>query len=127
MATKANAQVRPWNRWQDWVALLLGVYLLLATLWTRTSGGAVSAMLVLGVLLVLSAVWSLVMPGSMTSEYAHMVLGVLLFLSPWVLGFAGLAGAAWTCWVVGVLAVAVGAAALPEAGAAHGSAAAAAR
>lgn len=121
MATMANepSKIKPWTRWQDWAALVLGVYVILATMWTRTSGGAVSAMIVLGALLVLAAVWSLAMPGSMTSEYAHMLLGVLLFLAPWVLGYSGLAGAAWTSWVVGVLAVLVGAAALPEANVAH--------
>ncbi|MFR9729606.1 SPW repeat protein [Saccharopolyspora sp. MS10] len=117
VATRANEQQRitPWSRWQDWVALVLGAYSILATMWTWTNGRALSAMIVLGGLLVLAALWSLAMPGSMTSEYAHMLLGVLLFLSPWVLGFAGYAGAAWTCWVVGVLAIVVGAAALPEA------------
>lgn len=121
MATMANepSKIKPWTRWQDWAALVLGVYVILATMWTRTGGGAISAMIVLGALLVLAAVWSLAMPGSMTSEYAHMLLGVLLFLSPWVLGYSGLTGAAWTSWVVGVLAVIVGAAALPEANVAH--------
>jgi len=38
-------------------------------------------------------------------EYAVMLLGVVLFLSPWVLGFAGLASIAWTAWIIGVLLV----------------------
>lgn len=118
MATRAEGSTaKPWTRWQDWVAVVLGAYTMLATLWTQTTGNAVSAMLVLGALLLASGVWSLASPGSMTSEYAHMLLGVLLFISPWVLGFSGLTGAAWTSWVVGVLAVAVGAAALPSANA----------
>ncbi|MEU6130114.1 SPW repeat protein [Saccharopolyspora sp. NPDC047091] len=122
MATRANepSKVRPWTRWQDWAALVLGLYAVLATMWTRTSGGALSAMVVLGGLLVIAAVWSLALPRSMTSEYAHMLLGVLLFIAPWVLGYSALTGAAWTSWVVGVLAVLVGAAALPEATVAHG-------
>ena len=99
------------------MAVVLGAYLVLGTLWTTTTGGARSAMLVLGLLLLVSGVWSLATPGSMNSEYAHMVLGVLLFLSPWVLGYSGFAGAAWTCWIIGVLAVVIGAAALPEANA----------
>ncbi|QGK72385.1 hypothetical protein GIY23_17955 [Allosaccharopolyspora coralli] len=106
-------------RWQDWAAVALGVYLMLATLWTTTTGSALSTMLVLGALLVVAAVWSLAMPGSMASEYAHMAIGVLLFISPWVLGYSALAGAAWTSWVVGILAVIAGGAALPEATAAH--------
>lgn len=115
-----GAAAKPWTRWQDWAAVVLGAYLVLAPLWTTTNTGAMSAMIVLGALLVITAAWSLAMPGSMTSEYAHMLLGVLMFISPWVLGYYDLMGAAWSSWVVGVLAVVVGAAALPEANAAHG-------
>ncbi|CAM05413.1 hypothetical protein SACE_6240 [Saccharopolyspora erythraea NRRL 2338] len=114
-----GATAKPWMRWQDWVGVVLGAYLVLATLWTSTNGNAMSAMIVLGALLVIASVWSLAMPGSMTSEYAHMLLGVLLFISPWALGYTDYMGAAWTSWVVGVLAVIAGAAALPEANAAH--------
>ncbi|MEV4644055.1 SPW repeat protein [Saccharopolyspora sp. NPDC049357] len=110
---------KPWIRWQDWAGVVLGAYLILGTMWTPTNGGAMSAMIVLGALLLIASVWSLAMPGSMTSEYSHMLLGVLLFISPWVLGYAELMGASWTSWIAGVLAVVVGAAALPEANAAH--------
>lgn len=120
LATRMNQLIRPWTRWQDWVALLLGVVLLLTTLWTSTDAAARSVLLVFGALLVLAAAWSLATPSSVTSEYAHMLIGVLVFVAPWALGFTELAGAAWTCWVVGVLAVITGAAALPEANAAHG-------
>ena len=118
-ARSSGAGVRPWSRWQDWAAVVLGVYVVLSTTWTTTSGGAVAALLVLGGLLLVSGLWSLAAPGSMTSEYVHIALGVLLFVSPWVLGFAELGGASWTAWILGVLAVIVGAAALPEASAAH--------
>ncbi|MEV0704540.1 SPW repeat protein [Saccharopolyspora sp. NPDC050389] len=115
----SGSAVKPWVRWQDWVAVVLGVYLILGTMWTATNGSAMSAMIVLGALLVIASVWSLAMPGSMTSEYSHMLLGVLLFISPWVLGYTAFMGASWTSWIVGVLAVMAGAAALPEANAAH--------
>jgi hypothetical protein len=115
----SGAAAKPWIRWQDWVGVVLGAYLVLATLWTPGTGAAMSAMIVLGALLVIASVWSLAMPGSMTSEYSHMLLGVLLFISPWVLGYTEFSGASWTSWIVGVLAVLAGAAALPEANAAH--------
>ena len=38
-----------------------------------------------------------------------MVLGALLFLAPWVLGFVGVTALAWSCWIVGVLTVVLGA------------------
>jgi hypothetical protein len=33
------------------------------------------------------------------------VVGVLIFISPWVLGFTALTPMAWSAWIVGVLAV----------------------
>ena len=120
MASRSEGSTtRPWMRWQDWGAVVLGAYLVLGTIWTSTNGRAMSTMIVLGALLVIAGLWSLAMPGSMASEYAHMLLGVLLFISPWVLSYTAFSGAAWTSWIVGVLAVIVGAAALPEANAAH--------
>ncbi|MDA3628610.1 SPW repeat protein [Saccharopolyspora oryzae] len=116
---ESGSTAKPWVRWQDWVGVVLGAYLIIGTLWTPTSGSALSAMIVLGALLVIASVWSLAMPGSMTSEYSHMLIGVLLFISPWVLGYTAHMGASWTSWIVGVLAVIAGAAALPEANAAH--------
>ena len=110
---------KPWMRWQDWAGVVLGAYLILATMWTATNGAAVMAMIVLGALLIVASVWSLAIPGSMTSEYSHMLLGALVFISPWVLGYTLFMGAAWTSWIVGVLAVIAGLAAIPEANAAH--------
>ncbi|WP_370591480.1 SPW repeat domain-containing protein [Saccharopolyspora montiporae] len=115
-----GSAVRPWVRWQDWLVVVLGVYLVLATTWTSVSGGGAAAMVVLGALLAVSSIWSLALPASMTSEYGHMLLGVLLFLAPWVLGYTAYGAAAWTSWVIGVLAVVAGAAALPEAGSSGG-------
>ncbi|UPK76516.1 SPW repeat protein [Nocardioidaceae bacterium SCSIO 66511] len=108
--------MRSWVRWQDWVALIVGAYLALATIWVDTTNGAMATMIVVGALLFLASLWSLAMPKSMSmsSESAHVVLGVLAFISPWVIGFSDLGGASWTSWVVGVIAVVVGLSALPE-------------
>lgn len=35
------------------------------------------------------------------------VLGVLLFLSPWIIGFSGMAAAAASAWVIGVATVVI--------------------
>ena len=108
-----------WMRWQDWGAVVLGVVAVLSVLWVATSPAALWSLVVFGVLLAISGLWSLAMPGSVASEYVHIGLGVLLFLSPWVLSYANFTGAAWTSWVIGVLAVAVGAVAVPVATTAH--------
>ncbi len=38
-------------------------------------------------------------------EWANLVLGAWLFLSPWILGFSGTSAAAWSAWVLGALVV----------------------
>ena len=39
------------------------------------------------------------------SSIAAYVLGVITFVSPWVLGFAGITAIAWTAWVLGIVVV----------------------
>lgn len=113
------ATTKPWTRWQDWLVVLLGVVAALAPLVVTVSTAAAWTLVVFGVLIAAAGLWSLAMPGSVVSEYFHLGLGVLLFVSPWVLGYTDLTGAAWTSWVVGALAVAAGAVALPEANTTH--------
>jgi len=96
-------------RWQDWVALVAGLYAALASLWTtpRTTT-TVTVLVVLGALLVIGSAISLAAPGSVSMEWVIAVLGVLLFISPWVLGFASDRGPAWTAWITGGVAVIAG-------------------
>jgi energy-converting hydrogenase Eha subunit G len=110
---------RTWHRWQDWVALAIGVLTLLSPIVVSTDTAALWSLIVFGVLIAGTALWSLAQPGSVASEYVHAVLGVLLFISPWVFGYSDLSGAAWTSWIAGVLTVAVGLAAVPAAQADH--------
>ena len=105
--------MQKWTRWQDWVALIAGVYAALSPIWTDTSTTATWTLVVLGVLTALTSLWSLSLPGDRNSEAAHVVLGVLLFIAPWVLGFTELTGMAWTAWIVGAIAIIAGAWAMP--------------
>ncbi|HEX4252346.1 MAG TPA: SPW repeat protein [Pseudonocardia sp.] len=107
------------GRWQDWVVGVAGVYAALSPIWTDQGRGSTATLIVFGVLLVLAAAWSLARPGAVGSEYVHVALGVLLFISPWVFGYAVLAGASWTSWVVGVIAAGLGLWAVPESTKAH--------
>ncbi|WP_232663034.1 SPW repeat domain-containing protein [Pseudonocardia sp. TRM90224] len=110
---------RTWHRWQDWAALVIGVLTALSPIVVATNAAALWTLIVFGVLLAASGLWSLAAPGSVASEYVHVVLGVLLFISPWVLGYSAFGGASWTSWIAGVLAVVVGAVAVPAATAEH--------
>jgi hypothetical protein len=64
-------------------------------------------MIVLGVLLIISGLWNLAMPGMVAMEWIQGVLGALLFISPWVGGYATQMGAAWTSWICGAIAIIV--------------------
>ena len=104
--------MRPWNRLQDWVTLLAGVYtatspLALSTIGMTGEGKVVVAMITLGALLVISSIVSLARPNLIAAEWATTLVGVLLFVAPWVVGYTGLTGAAWTSWLVGAVVVGV--------------------
>ena len=99
--------------WPDGVALVVGLYALLSPLWTNTDTAAMWSLIVLGALIAAASLAPLAGRTMDSMEYAHAALGVLLFIAPWVLGYADLMGAAWTSWVVGVVTVVVGLAALP--------------
>jgi uncharacterized membrane protein HdeD (DUF308 family) len=45
-------------------------------------------------------------------DWANLVLGALLFISPWVLGYSADAYAGWTAWIGGILIAALAVAAL---------------
>jgi hypothetical protein len=108
-----------WTRWQDYVALVAGVVMALTPLWSFPGIGGAWAMVVLGLLLAATSLWSLYDPGAMASEYTHVVLGVLMFITPWVFGFADVPVAAFTSWITGVIAIVVGLAAVPVSRRAH--------
>jgi uncharacterized membrane protein HdeD (DUF308 family) len=115
----ADTSVRAWRRPHDWAEVVLGVVLLLSPLMFETTTAAMWTMVVLGALIAIDGVVSLAMPGMVYGEGAQNVLGVLLFVSPWAMGYTAMTSAAWMSWSVGVLTIAVGAAALPVASAAH--------
>ncbi len=114
-----SSAVRPWTRPHDWAEVVLGVVALLSPLWMDTSNAAMWTMIVLGALVALDGLASLAVPGMVYGEAVQIVLGVLMFISPWVIGYTELGGISWSSWIIGGLTVIVGAAALPVAQAAH--------
>lgn len=101
------------SRLQDYVAVVLGVYAALSPLWLTTNNAAMWSLIVLGVLVALCGIAQIARPSMAAIDYAMGVFGVLMFLSPWVMGFTAYNGASWTAWIVGVLTVVVAVAALP--------------
>lgn len=96
-----------WKRWQDWASVVIGVLFFITPFVfgaTATASAAYTAY-VGGVLLVIAGLWNLAQPTNAAIEWAEVVLGVLVFIAPFVLGFAALSAIAWSAWVAGVLAV----------------------
>ncbi len=115
--------MKRWTRWQDWVVLVAGLVALLSPLWSETENRATATMVVLGILMAVSALWSLAMPGAVGAEWSHVIVGVLIGIAPFVLGFTHLTMLSWTAWVTGVVAIVMGVLALPESRTVHRQAA----
>jgi hypothetical protein len=113
--------MKAWTRWQDWAALVAGGYAVLCPIWTDQTAASRATVMVMGVLLVLASLWSLAQPGAMSSEYVHAALGALLFIAPWALSYSAMMGASWTSWVVGVLVAVLGLWTVMESAKMHGA------
>jgi uncharacterized membrane protein HdeD (DUF308 family) len=111
---------RAWTRWQDWVEVVVGIVALLSPLlWLSTSTKTLWTMVILGALIAIDGLWSLAAPRLMASETIQVVLGVLLFIAPWVMSFSADSAAAWTSWIAGALTVIASGIALPAVSASH--------
>jgi uncharacterized membrane protein len=98
-----------WNRWQDWANVVLGVVLFITPFIFGATGNTAAAWTayVGGVLLVIVGLFDLGYPDNQAGEWAEGVVGVLVFISPWVLGFSAMTMMAWSAWIIGVLSVAL--------------------
>lgn len=94
-------QFRPFRQWQDWINLVLGVYLAVASLWTP--GAPRVWWIALGVIIALLSLSALITASSKYAEYGLAALGVILMLSPWLGSYAVWGSAVWTAWIVGAL------------------------
>lgn len=93
--------MKRWNRWQDYVAVIAGLLTVLSTLWTTQQSSSLVMMIGCGVLLMAAGVWNLLSPGQAVAEWVQMILGALLFVSPWVAGYTAHTGASWVSWIAG--------------------------
>jgi hypothetical protein len=58
-----------------------------------------------GLLLVIVGLVDLANPNNRAGEWIEGVLGVLVFISPFVLGFSGITMMAWSAGIIGVLSI----------------------
>jgi uncharacterized membrane protein len=99
--------MQKWNRWQDWANVVLGVILFITPFIFAATANTAAAYTayVGGVLLVIVGLFDLANPENQTSQWIEGIVGVLVFISPWVLGFSALTAMAYSAWVIGVLSV----------------------
>ncbi|MFE4727418.1 SPW repeat protein [Microbacterium sp. NPDC056736] len=105
--------MKKWTRWEDWVAVAVGLVAAVSALFMPAMGASMAWMLILGVLLIASGIVNLAMPGMAAMEYVQLALGALLFVAPWLGGYADMqSAAAWVSWIGGALAAIVAALAI---------------
>jgi len=97
-----------WRRWQDYSTIIFGVALFVSpfVFGDTSQGTASTTAYILGVLLVLRGLLIVAKHKANNAEYVPVVLGVITFISPFVLGFTAVTAIAWAAWIVGVLTVA---------------------
>jgi hypothetical protein len=104
--------MKKWNRWQDYVVVVAGMYAALSTLWTTQQTSSMVMMIGCGVLLMATGVWNLMSPGQPVAEWVQMVLGALLVVSPWLAAYTSHVAATRNSWIAGGVAVIAGVLAL---------------
>jgi hypothetical protein len=92
------------KRWQDVVSLVLGVWLVVSPWALGYAGETMAAWnaYIFGVIIAVAAIAALVAFHEW-EEWVNAVIGLWLIVSPWVLGFSGLAAAMWNFVAVGVI------------------------
>ena len=76
---------RRWAAWQDWVSVLLGIYLILAPLWIPNA--PVALFVTLGALATATAIWAGSTASSTLAEFMQALIGIVLVISPIYRGY----------------------------------------
>lgn len=95
------------NNTVGWAALTLGVATATVPAWVDTTPVGAGFTIGLGAMIAIYAMWSLIARDPTKDHWALSVVGLVLFLAPWVGMFAG-DGAAWMAWIVGLLVMMLG-------------------
>ncbi|HXN57833.1 MAG TPA: SPW repeat protein [Candidatus Angelobacter sp.] len=96
-----------WKRWQDYATIIFGVALFATPLvfGDISQATATTTAYILGVVLVLAGLLAAAMREANQVEWIPVILGVITFISPFVLGFTAVTAVAWAAYIIGVLAV----------------------
>ena len=96
--------LRPGKSVQDWVNLVCGVLLFISPWVLRFSGDMMAARTawVGGIVIAVMGIAALVQFAEW-EDWVALIAGVLMIISPWVLGFAAMYYAVWTFVVLGLI------------------------
>lgn len=96
-----------WKRSQDYATIIFGLALFVTpfVFGDTSHATATTTAYILGVLLVLASLLAAAMREANQVEWIPVILGVITFISPFVLGFTAVTAIAWAGYIVGVLAV----------------------
>lgn len=106
MATQQEFSARPRaNLWQDWVNLILAAWLFISPWVLRFAAPNGLAAWDAWIFAVVVGVLSIAALARNQSweEWINLLVGVWLFFSPWILGFAGMPVVMWNFLIVGAL------------------------
>jgi len=92
------------QRWQDWINLILGVWLFITPFLGLDALTSVVAWnsYVFGVIVAVLSVWALVQPRAW-EEWINLLIGVWLIIAPFLLGFEANTTAMWNHIIVGII------------------------
>lgn len=91
------------QRWEDWVNLVLGIWLFVSPWILGYAGiqGAAWNAYIMGIAIVVFTVFALRIPKPW-EEWVNSAVGLWMVLSPWILGFGGQTAATWNAVLVGL-------------------------
>jgi uncharacterized membrane protein HdeD (DUF308 family) len=93
------------KRFLDWVNLLLGIWLIVSP-WvfgTVSNTVATVVLVVLGIAVVAFSIWALVRLEDSAAEWWNFIVGIVLFLMPWIFKYTTTYSDALNSWAVGVV------------------------
>lgn len=94
-----------WKIWQGWTNAVASVLLFIAP-WVFSATGDQNlswTAWVGGVLGFAAALWLVAQPRMQWLAVVSFVIGVLVFIAPWVLGATALVGMSWAAWILGAV------------------------
>ena len=103
------------RKFLDGVVIVLGLWLVVSapTLLGTEHGLAMGSLIVLGLVIIGFSMWGETAPDNSAPEVINIFVGLLVFVSPWLLSFTDVVNAAWNTWIVGIAMVVLEAFAVP--------------